>query len=232
MGRDPFPEEHVMESIGQMRRARLARMRLYLVTGEAGDADATSLIVAGALQGGADVIQLRKKEMPKGEQYRLACRLRELTWAQSALLIINDHADIALAADADGVHLGQDDLHPMLVRQLGDFSERLIGCSTHSLEQARQAVADGADYLGVGPVFATPTKPGRAAVGVELLTAAASLPVPFVAIGGIDAGNAAAVLRAGAPAIAVVRAVYDAPNPAEAARRLRRLAEARLEVAS
>ncbi len=222
-----------MGSIGEQRRARLERMRLYVITGEAGGHDETCRIIERALQGGADVVQLRKKELPKGEQYRLARALRQLSKAYGALLIVNDHADVAAAADADGVHLGQEDLEVAVVRRLGDFRDRLIGRSTHSPDQAWQAATEGADYLGVGPIFSTPTKPGRPAVGVELVrTVASTVKVPFVAIGGIDAGNAEAVIAAGAPAIAVVRAVYDAPDPAGAARALRRLVESRLEVAS
>lgn len=215
------------------RSARLQRMRLYVITGEAGGLDATCQIVEGALRGGASVVQLRKKEMPKGEQYRIGRALRDLTSRHNALLIVNDHADLALAVDADGVHLGQDDLEPAAVRRLGDFRNRLIGRSTHSLQQARRAVEEGADYLGVGPIFATPTKPGRPTVGLELVQAvAATLQVPFVAIGGIDAGNAEAVLAAGARAVAVVRSVYDARDPAAAARALRQLTDARVGVSS
>lgn len=201
-------------------------MRLYVVTGERGDVDETARIVEAALVGGADVIQLRKKAMLRDARERLAGRLRQLTRAHDALLIINDHPDLAIAADADGVHLGQDDAEPAAVRGLAGFGDRLIGRSTHSLDQAQAAVAEGADYLGVGPVFATPTKPGRPAVGVDLVrAAAAAVAVPFVAIGGIDDTNVAAVVDAGARAIAVVRAVYDADDPAAVARRLRRMVE-------
>ena len=125
---------------GEERRARLRHMRLYVITGEAGGLDTTCRIVEGALRGGASVVQLRKKQMPKGEQYRIAEALRDLTHRYAALLIINDHADLALAVDADGIHLGQDDLEPSAVRRLGDFHERLIGRSTHSLQEAHRAV--------------------------------------------------------------------------------------------
>lgn len=209
------------------RRRRLERLRLYVITGERGGVEETAAIVEAALAGGADVIQLRKKTMPRAEQEQLARRLRALTRAHDALLIINDHPDLAIAADADGVHLGQDDADPRAVRALAGFGDRLIGRSTHSLEQAQAAVAEGADYLGLGPVFATPTKPGRAPVGLELVRAvSAALTIPFVAIGGIDDGSVASVVAAGARAIAVVRAVYDASDPALKARRLRRAVEA------
>src|SRR5256886_10455825 len=147
-------------SIAEQRRERLARMRLYLITGDRGDEVETARIVEAALEGGASVVQLRKKSMPMVEQYRLALSLRILTREHEALLIVNDHADLAIAADADGVHLGQDDLPPDAVRALPGFDGRLIGRSTHSLEQARAAIKEGADYLAVGPVYATPTKAG------------------------------------------------------------------------
>jgi thiamine-phosphate pyrophosphorylase len=207
-------------------------MRLYVITGDRGDEVETARIVEGALEGGANVIQLRKKTMPKGEQYAIALALRRLTLLHDALLIINDHADIAIAADADGVHLGQDDLPPSAVRSLPGFQGRLIGRSTHSLEQAKAAMDEGADYIAVGPVYPTPTKAGRPAVGPSLVTAVAGIADrPLVAVGGIDHDNAPAVVGAGAGAIAVVRAVYDAVDPAEAARRLHELISTRLEVA-
>jgi thiamine-phosphate pyrophosphorylase len=133
------------------------------------------------------------------------------------LFIVNDHLDIAMAAGADGVHLGQADLPLVAVRRVWGPGH-LVGRSTHSLEQARAAAAEGADYIGIGPVFATPTKPGRPAVGLELLRPAASeLAIPWFAIGGIDSANLAQVLAAGASRVAVVRAVSSAADPAEAA---------------
>ena len=207
-------------------------MRLYVITGDHGGEVETARIVEAALEGGASIIQLRKKTMPMLEQYRLALALRILTREHEALLIINDHADLAIAADADGVHLGQDDLPPDAVRALPGFEGRLIGRSTHSLAQAELAVHEGVDYVAVGPVHPTPTKEGRPAVGTALVSRVAGvIDRPFVAVGGIDHDNAAGVVETGAPAIAVVRAVYDAPDPAEAARRLHELIVTRLEVA-
>ena len=207
-------------------------MRLYVITGDHGDEVETARIVEAALEGGATVIQLRKKSMPMPEQYRLALALRILTREHEALLIINDHADLAIAADADGVHLGQDDLPPDAVRGLPGFEGRLIGRSTHSLEQARAAIDEAADYIAVGPIYSTPTKAGRPAVGTGLVSEVAAIADrPFVAVGGIDHDNAPDVVEAGARAIAVVRAVYDAVDPAESARRLHELIVTRLEVA-
>jgi len=217
-------------NLAEQRREILARMRLYVITGDRGDEVETARIVEAALDGGATVIQLRKKSMPMLEQYRLALALRTLTRAHEALLIINDHADLAVAADADGVHLGQDDLPPAAVRALPGFDGRLIGRSTHSLAQAQLAVHEGADYVAVGPVYPTPTKEGRPAVGTGLVARVAGvIDRPFVAVGGIDLGNAPAVIDAGAPAVAVVRAVYDAPDPAEATRRLHEAMLTRLQ---
>jgi len=218
--------------VAEERRERLARMRLYVITGDHGDEVETARIVEAALEGGATVIQLRKKSMPMPEQYRLALALRILTREHEALLIINDHADLAIAADADGVHLGQDDLPPDAVRGLPGFEGRLIGRSTHSLEQARAAIDEAADYIAVGPIYSTPTKAGRPAVGTGLVSEVAAIADrPFVAVGGIDHDNAPDVVEAGARAIAVVRAVYDAVDPAESARRLHELIVTRLEVA-
>lgn len=218
--------------VAEQRRERLARMRLYLITGDRGDEVETARIVEAALEGGASVIQLRKKSMPMAEQYRLALALRILTREHEALLIINDHADLAIAADADGVHLGQDDLPPAAVRSLPGFEARLIGRSTHSFAQAQLAVHDGADYVAVGPVYPTPTKEGRPAVGTALVSRVAGIiDRPWVAVGGIELDNVATVVDAGAAAVAVVRAVYDAADPAEAARRLHEALVTRLEVA-
>jgi thiamine-phosphate pyrophosphorylase len=134
------------------------------------------------------------------------------------LLLINDRLDIAAAVEADGVHLGQGDLPPALARQLLG-PDVLIGRSTHAISQLRQAVADGCDYVGVGPVNATPTKPGREPVGLDYVRqAAADSPIPFFAIGGIDATNLAAVQAAGAERVAVVRAITEANDPEQASR--------------
>ena len=218
-------------SLFDERRERLARLRLYLITGDRGDEVETARIVEAALEGGATVIQLRKKSMPMLEEYRLALALRILTREHEALLIINDHADLAIAADADGVHLGQDDLPPAAVRALPGFEGRLIGRSTHSLAQAQLAVHDGVDYVAVGPVYPTPTKEGRPAVGTALVSRVAGIiDRPWVAVGGIELDNVATVVDAGAPAVAVVRAVYDAADPAEAARRLHEALVTRLTV--
>jgi thiamine-phosphate pyrophosphorylase len=208
--------------VGTDRRSRLARVVLYVITGERGGLEETARIAAQALAGGADVIQLRKKQMARREQLRLGIQLRELTREHGALFIVNDDPRLAIACDADGVHLGQDDLDPAAARSLRGFEGRLIGRSTHSLDQALRAVEQGVDYLGVGPVYSTPTKPGREPVGLSLVReVAGAVRIPFVAIGGIDTANAATAFDAGAPAIAVVRAVWDSLDPRAAANELR-----------
>src|SRR2546429_5770596 len=198
-------------SVAEERRERLARMRLYLITGDRGDEVDTARIVEAALEGGATVIQLRKKSMPMLEQYRLAVGLRILTREHEGLLIINDHADLAIATDADGVHLGQDDLPPAAVRALPGFEGRLIGRSTHSLAQAQLAVHEGTDYVAVGPVYPTPTKEGRPAVGTALGSRVAGvIDRPVVAVGGVQLDHVASVVDAGAAARAGGPAGYDA----------------------
>jgi len=201
------------------RRARLACCRLYLVTSPVPQ---LASVVEQCLQAGLRLVQYRAKPGPTvdgvefDDRQRLeqARELRRLCLQYGALFLINDRIDLALAVDADGVHLGQGDLPVPLARRLVG-PERLIGCSTHAIAELRQAVADGCDYVGVGPVQATPTKPGRAPVGLAYVAAAAQeSPVPFFAIGGIDATNLAAVQGAGATRVAVVRALTEAANPA------------------
>ena len=199
---------------------RLRRVRLYVVTAAAQPPERVLDTVRAACDGGAEVVQLRRKEEDALRTLRLAERCREVVAASGTLLVVNDRLDIAMAAGADGVHLGQDDLPLAAARRL--WPEGLVGRSTHSLDQALTAQAEGADYIGVGPVWATPTKPGRPAVGLELVraVAAARLGIPWVAIGGVDEATLDSVLGAGAGAVAVVRAVSGAADPLAAARRL------------
>ncbi|NBW62509.1 MAG: thiamine phosphate synthase, partial [Synechococcaceae bacterium WB4_1_0192] len=209
---------------GAARRELLRRCRLYLVTSPSPRLEA---VVEAALRGGVRLVQYRAKEgsadaqgQPITDAVRLeqALALRALCRRHGALLLINDRLDIAAAVEADGVHLGQGDLPPALARQLLG-PDVLIGRSTHAISQLRQAVADGCDYVGVGPVNATPTKPGREPVGLDYVRqAAADSPIPFFAIGGIDATNLAAVQAAGAERVAVVRAITEANDPEQASR--------------
>jgi len=201
---------------GEGRRELLARCRLYLVTSPVPDLEG---VVAAALGAGVRLVQYRAKEaagLDDLQKLNQARALRQLCAAHGALFLVNDRIDIALAVEADGVHLGQGDLPPAVARQLLG-PDRLIGRSTHALDQLQQAVSDGCDYLGVGPVEATPTKPGREPVGLDYVRqAAAASPIPFFAIGGLEASKVAAVRAAGAQRIAVVRAITEAVDPAAA----------------
>lgn len=197
-------------------RERLAQARLYLVCDELPDAQ-----LRAALAGGVDLVQLRMKSAPDHAVLDAAQRYKAICAEHGALLILNDRPDLAERADVDGVHLGQDDVSVAAVRALLGH-DPIIGLSTHTPAEIDAARRIEVDYLGVGPVHATPTKPGRAAVGTELVTyAAAHFERPFFAIGGIDAGNVETVLRAGARRIAVVRAIAAATDPERAARELR-----------
>lgn len=177
-------------------------------------------VAAQAIRGGADAIQLRDKQASARQLLDAARRLLAVTRPAGIPLIVNDRVDVALAAGADGVHLGQDDLPLAEARRILGPA-RLIGQSTHSLEQALTAERDGADYIGVGPIFPTPTKPSYGSVGTALIRLVAGrVRVPAVCIGGIDSRTIHEALAAGAGAIAVVRAVCGADDPEAAARRL------------
>jgi thiamine-phosphate pyrophosphorylase len=202
------------------RRQRLNQARLYLIC----DRPSRPFLDA-ALSGGADIVQLRMKDAPDAEILATAEVVAAACADHGALFILNDRPDLVEATGADGVHVGQEDA-PVAVARGAVGSKRLVGLSTHTPEQIEAAAGAGADYIGVGPVYETPTKPGRPAVGLELVRfAAAHARVPFFAIGAIDTGNVAAVARAGARRAAVVRALTLAEDPAWAASELR----ARLE---
>ena len=201
------------------RTARLQRAVLYLVCSLRPGGRALEDVLGPALAGGVDIVQLRDKQAGDDELLAAATVARRCCDDAGALLILNDRADLVGAAGADGCHLGQDDMSVEQARVLTG-ADALVGLSTHF--PAEIDAAGAADYVGVGPVHATPTKPGRAAVGLELVRfAARHAPVPFFAIGGIDGANAAAVVAAGATRIAVVRAIADAADPRAAAERLR-----------
>jgi thiamine-phosphate pyrophosphorylase len=198
------------------RRSRLRDAHLYLVCEVRDDA-----FLDAALRGGVDVVQLRAKGasdeviLDAGRRFAARCA------ARGALFILNDRADLVIDVGADGVHVGQDDVSVADARALVG-PEAIVGLSTHTPQQIAAAGGADVDYIGVGPVHATPTKPGRPAVGLELVADAAAHAVqPFFAIGGIDAETVAAVRDAGARRIAVVRALTDAGDPEAAARALR-----------
>jgi thiamine-phosphate pyrophosphorylase len=195
-------------------RARLAAARLYLVI----DAAAAPAVVPPALEAGVDIVQLREKNAPDEEIVRAGGEVLALCEQHGALFFVNDRPDLAGACGAHGVHLGQDDEPIDSVP-----ANVLVGLSTHSPEQVDQAIRSRADYFAVGPVYETPTKAGRPAVGLELVEYAASRGIdkPWFAIGGIDTSNAGAVVAAGAQRLVVVRAIRNADDPGAAAAELR-----------
>jgi thiamine-phosphate pyrophosphorylase len=178
-------------------------------------------LLRAALNGGVDIVQLREKELPRREVELAALTFRRLCDTYSALFVVNDDPGLARACNADGVHVGQDDMAASEVRAaLGP--DAIVGLSTHSEEQIAAAAGQPADYISVGPIWETPTKAGRPAVGLGLIRhAAANAPHPFFAIGGINTSNAADVIDAGAQRMCVVRAVRDAEDPTVVAEELR-----------
>jgi thiamine-phosphate pyrophosphorylase len=215
-----------LSDLGRARRARLRAARLYLVCDAAPGGREPRALLTAAIAGGVEIVQLREKHRRDDELLALARELAALCRRLGALFVVNDRPAVALAAGADGVHVGQDDMPVAQVREIVG-ADLLVGLSTHAPAEIDRAAAmgdnpSGVDYIGVGPVYATPTKPGRAAVGLELVRyAAAHARLPFYAIGGIHAENAASVIAAGAHRLAVVRAIAAASDPERAARELR-----------
>jgi thiamine-phosphate pyrophosphorylase len=212
---------------GSDRRARLAAARLYLVCDANPGGRALPDVIRPAIAGGVDVVQLREKELGDEELTAVANAAQALCERLGALLIVNDRPLVARESGADGLHVGQDDMPVAEARELVG-PDLLIGLSTHAsaeIDAAAPAAGDGTplvDYVGVGPVHETPTKPGRPAVGLELVRyAAAHAAVPFFAIGGLDRSNVGEVLEAGATRVVVLRAIADAEDPQAAAEALR-----------
>ncbi|OBZ13382.1 thiamine phosphate synthase [Bacillus sp. FJAT-26390] len=198
-----------------MSRPDWRGFRLYAITAENNHPGKSVVeVMEQALIGGAEIVQLRNKTGAREEVLEQAKALRILTRKYNVPFIINDYPDIVLETDADGVHLGQEDMPIADARALLG-PDRIIGISTHNLQQAIKAERDGADYIGVGPVFPTDTKPGRAAVTTSYVTEAARhITIPFVAIGGITLGNVDSVLAAGARRICAVSAIVGDADPA------------------
>lgn len=197
---------------------KLDTARLYVITPDS-PPERVLEIATAAMRGGADVIQLRHKSLPRGELLVLARRLRRAI--TGSLFVVNDHVDIALLCEADGVHLGPDDLSVAAARRIaGD--RLLIGASASTLERAREAIGEGADYIGCGPAFATPIKTQKQVVGPAAIAAIARhATVPVFAIGGIDEHNLSQLTTLGIHRACVIRAVGDAADPERAARHLR-----------
>jgi thiamine-phosphate pyrophosphorylase len=209
------------EADGPLRRERLRTARLYFVCEALPRGEDPEALLRAALNGGVDIVQLREKELDRERIERSAQVFRRLCDTYSALFIVNDDPDLARSCDADGVHVGQDDVAAAEAREvLG--AEAIVGLSTHSEEQLAASAKQPVDYVSVGPVWETPTKEGRPGVGLGLVEhAAANAPHPFFAIGGIDPANAAQVVAAGAERLGVVRAIRDAADPTAVAEELR-----------
>ena len=208
------------DAAGPLRRERLRTARLYFVCDARPHEGDPEPLLRAALSGGADIVQLREKDLDRRAIEVAGATFRRLCDTYSALFIVNDDPSLAISCRADGVHLGQDDIPVAEAREmLGP--DRLIGLSTHSREQIDGAA--GADYISVGPIWETPTKEGRPAVGLELIAyAAQKASLPFYAIGGIDVSNVDQVVDAGARRLCVVRAIRDADDPSAVAEQLRR----------
>lgn len=212
------------------RRSWIAQSRLYVLVDVAGDAEAWRRRIGQLVAGGVDVIQVRDKSAGDRllwERCRMAVEtVRQAGTPGECRLIVNDRPDIAAAVDADGVHVGQDELPVSVVRQIiGE--DKCIGVSTHSIEQAREAVHEGADYIGCGPTFPSRTKQFEAFAGVAFLkTIAEEIDVPAFAIGGIEAENLPAVIATGVRRVAVAGAVWNQADVAAAARSLRLVLDA------
>jgi thiamine-phosphate pyrophosphorylase len=204
------------------RRERLARSRLYVVTDARSDRGDLENFLGAIFEAGADIVQLREKDAEAGDLLRCAKAFRDAADQHEALFIVNDRPDVALAADADGAHLGQNDLPPDVARKILG-ADAIIGLSCHSAAQLDAAPTE-ADYVTAGPVHETPTKPGRAASGLSVVGhAARTARRPWFAIGGINDETLPAVLAAGAERIVVVSAVAQAADPGAAVRTLRAL---------
>lgn len=203
-----------------MRRDLVGDVRLYLVMDASDRTRDYAAFLTDVIEAGVGMVQLRDKNLTDKQLVSMARTFAQTCRDSGALFIVNDRTDVALLSGADGVHLGQDDAHPDDVRKIagGDF---IIGLSTHTPEQVDAANKTKADYVGVGPIYETPTKPGRPAVGLDLVRyAARASQKPFFAIGGLDASNAAEVIGAGAQSISVLRAISNAADPTVATREL------------
>jgi len=198
--------------------AQVARVRLYLITDARPTLQPFEAFLEAAIAGGVGMVQLRDRDLEDGDLLRVATRCAGTCAKLQIPFIVNDRADIAKASGADGVHLGQTDLPPAAARSiLGPGA--IIGLSTHSPEQVDAAEREPVDYIGVGPIHATPTKPGRPAVGCELVRyAAAHCSRSYFAIGGLEPSNVADVIAAGGHAVSVLRFVSKAHDPRAAAR--------------
>jgi len=176
--------------------------------------------VAASVSGGVDMVQLREKDIPAGELLELASKLRTIT-KNKALLIINDRLDVALAAEADGLHLPEDSLNTQTAREIVP-QHFLVGKSVHSLASASTSSAEGADYLILGTIFPSSSKPGAETGGLDIISEVSKVvDAPVLAIGGVNPSNVASVIESGARGVAVISSILSASNPEKAARYLK-----------
>ena len=212
-------EQQIARTLGRSRR--IADVRLYVLITEAACSGPWLHVAEQAILGGADCLQLREKSLDGGELLARASRLVEVCRRHNVLCIINDRPDIAILSGADGVHVGQGDLPCAAVRKLVG-RDMIVGVSTHRIEQAQRAIVDGADYIGIGPIFRSPTKPRDFVAGLDYARhVAAAIRIPAVAIAGITPDNVDEVLACGIRAVAVTAAVAGAADPRQAAQRLK-----------
>lgn len=205
---------------GRWQNKVFTDFRIYAVTDVINPGLAFLKTVESVYKNGVDILQLRSKTLSMSEKIKLGHAIRKVSSRLRKLYFVNDSLDLALITNADGLHVGQDDIAPRDVRSLCKKIGRqlYLGLSTHSESQARAALKQPVDYFGVGPVFETPTKPDYGSVGLKLVTRVKGFATkPWVAIGGIDEKNISQVIRAGASRVALVRAIFNSPNPGLAA---------------
>jgi thiamine-phosphate pyrophosphorylase len=208
------------DMLGARRRTALRRARLYLCTADRPDlAD----FVTAVCEAGVDIVQLRDKDLADGAVLERAAIARDAAHAAGALFVLNDRPDLAVACDADGIHVGQDDVPAATARRIVG-PERLVGLSTHAPGELAASAVEPVDYVSAGPVEPTPTKPGRAGTGLDYIRLAAERsPHPFFVTGGVSPATLPAIAAAGATRFVVVRALTEASDPGAVAAMLRRL---------
>ena len=207
-------------AMGEGRRAALERARLYLCTADRAD---LAEFVTAVCEAGVDIVQLRDKELGDEALLERAVVARDAAHAAGALFVLNDRPDLAVACDADGVHVGQDDVPATVARQIVG-ADRLVGLSTHAPDELAASAAEPVDYVSAGPVEPTPTKPGRPGTGLDYIRLAAQRsPHPFFVTGGVSPATLPAIAAAGATRFVIVRALTESPDPAAVAKELRRL---------
>lgn len=204
--------------MSQTRRLDFSDVALYAVTPESTDKTFLLEKCAQLLEGGVDALQLRNRSLSDRDLLELGKRLKEKCAEKGALLIVNNRVDLALAIEADGIHVGHEDLPVPFVREMIGH-RKIVGMSTHSLPEAISAQKLGVDYVSCGPIWATPTKPAYKPVGLNLIGLYnAALRVPYVVIGGVNENNIDQIVESGAKTVAVVRALFEANDPAQMAK--------------